>query len=69
MTAEELANLTLEELFQRWPETAVPFHRRQMACVGCAVASFYTVTDAAHTYALDNNELVREILRAIAGAA
>jgi len=69
MTAEELANLTLEELFQRWPETAVPFHRRQMACVGCAVASFYTVTDAASIYAIDGTELVREILRAIVGSA
>ena len=66
MNGEELARLTLEELFQRWPKTAVVFQRYQMACVGCVVASFYTVTDAASVYGLDEAEFIRELLDQIA---
>lgn len=65
MTAEELATLTLEELFQRWPETAVVFQRHQMACVGCVVAPFYTVVDAAEVYGLDPAAFLQELLLVI----
>lgn len=65
MSVEDLVELTLEELFQRWPETAVVFQRHQMACVGCVVAPFYTVADAARVYGLDPNEFLQELLHAI----
>ena len=61
MDAESLAKITLEELFQRWPETAVVFHRHQMACVGCVVAPFYTVADAANVYGLDEAAFLEEL--------
>ncbi len=69
MTAEELEKLTLEELFQRWPETAVIFQRHQMACVGCAVAPFYTVADAAQVYRLDPDAFIAELLTTIQNEA
>lgn len=65
MTGEELSTLTLEQLFQRWPETVAAFQRRQMACVGCVVAPFYTVADAAQVYDLDLDEFLQELLRLI----
>ena len=61
MDAETLAKTTLEELFQRWPETAVVFQRHQMACVGCVVAPFYTVADAANVYGLDEAAFLEEL--------
>ncbi|MFZ1396034.1 MAG: DUF1858 domain-containing protein [Candidatus Promineifilaceae bacterium] len=65
MNAEDLAELTLEELFQRWPETAVAFQRHQMACIGCVVASFYTVADAVRVYGLNPAEFLQELLHSI----
>lgn len=66
MTAEELEKLTLEDLFLRWPETAVIFQRHQMACVGCAVAPFYTVIDAVQVYGLDRAKFLEELQQTIA---
>ncbi len=60
-----LAEMTIEELLRRWPETAVIFHNHHMACPGCAVASFYTLTDAANVYGLPPEELIAEIQNAI----
>lgn len=64
-TAAVLSEMKLEEMFDRWPETATVFTRRQMGCVGCAVASFYTVSDAVNVYGLDEAAFVGELLEAI----
>jgi hybrid cluster-associated redox disulfide protein len=68
MTDSETANLaemTIEALLRRWPETAVIFHDHHMACPGCAVAPFYTVVDAAEVYGLPAEQLLAEIQNAI----
>lgn len=46
-------DLTLEQLFDRWPELASVFFRHNMLCVGCWVASFHTLSDACDAYDLD----------------
>jgi hybrid cluster-associated redox disulfide protein len=45
-------DLPLAELFRHWPEAARPFLARRMACVGCPIAPFHTVSDACAEYAL-----------------
>jgi hybrid cluster-associated redox disulfide protein len=45
-----LAEMSIAELLQRWPEVAVAFQRRRMACIGCALAPFYNPVDAAMVY-------------------
>lgn len=62
----ELPETTITDLLQRWPETAVVFHRHKMACVGCAVAPFYTVADAAQIYGLSPEEFVAELVAMVA---
>jgi hybrid cluster-associated redox disulfide protein len=62
---EILAEMTIEALLRRWPETAVVFHKHNMACAGCAVAPFYTAADAAQVYGLPPEELLTEIEAAI----
>lgn len=52
----------ITEMLECWPETAEVFHDHAMACVGCAVASFYTVTDAALVYGLSPEMLIEEML-------
>lgn len=61
----EIGELTITELLARWPETAVVFHHHHMACVGCAVAPFYTVADAAAIYDLPVEPFLTELQRVI----
>ena len=61
----ELPRMTITELLQRWPETAVVFQQHRMACVGCAVAPFYTVPDPAEIYGLLPEEFVAELIAAV----
>ncbi len=60
-----LTELTIEEVLTRWPETAVIFHQHNMACVGCAVASFYTVTEAANVYGVSSDHFLDELVAVI----
>ena len=43
------------------PATAEVFHRLRMACPGCAMASFMTLGEAAASYDLDPDMLIREL--------
>lgn len=68
MTADiDTPDLSLAELFQRWPEVALVFWRRSTACVGCPIAPFHTVVDTCAEYRLDEAAFRAE-LRAAAGA-
>lgn len=58
---ETIRNFTIEELFNRWPQTAEVFQRYHMACVGCALASFCRVTDAIDTYHLAAKPFLAEL--------
>lgn len=55
---------TIGELLQQWPEARVVLAKRGMACVGCAMARFETVTDAARAYGFDAARLIDEVRRA-----
>ena len=50
----------------RWPATAEVFNGHALACVGCALAPFCTVQDAATTYDLSPQALSDELLAVIA---
>jgi len=58
---QPLSQKTIEEVLTNWPETAVVFKRHNMACIGCDVANFYTVADAASVYQLPVKEFVSEL--------
>ncbi len=63
---EPTERLTVAEILRRWPGAAAAFQRRGMACPGCAMAPFDTVTDAASSYGIDPVELVAELSAATA---
>lgn len=46
-------DLTLADLFRRWPQAAEVFFAHRTACVGCAIAPFHTIRDTCREYALD----------------
>ena len=60
-----LAEMTVDELLKRWPETAVVFNEHHMACVGCVVAEFYTIAEAADVYGISAEAFVAELASAI----
>lgn len=67
-TPEELGSMLITAVLERWPQTADVFHDHAMACVGCAVASFYTINDAALVYGIAPEYFVSQLLVAIRAA-
>ena len=57
--------LTMAELIAGWPAVVPLLARRGMNCVGCTMARFETVAEAATAYGFDANELLTEIRRSI----
>mgnify|MGYP001501869371 CR=1 FL=1 len=64
-TSEELGKMMITDVLERWPKTADVFHNHTMACVGCAVAPFYSINDAALVYGLVPEQFIDELLVAI----
>jgi hybrid cluster-associated redox disulfide protein len=61
-------NLTLEDMFRRWPETTFVFYNHCMRCVGCPIVAFHKVSDACDAYDLDV-EVFKEMLRKAAAGS
>ena len=57
----------VEEIMGRWPGTARVFIGRKMACVGCIMAPFQTLSAAARAYHIPEGELLAEMQVAAAG--
>lgn len=64
-TSQELGNMMITDVLERWPRTADVFHNHTMACVGCAVAPFYSICDAALVYGLVPEQFIDELLATI----
>jgi hybrid cluster-associated redox disulfide protein len=65
MTHETLSNMLVGDVMERWPSTADVFHAHAMACIGCALAMFCTVRDAAVSYDMPPEQLLSELTAAI----
>jgi hybrid cluster-associated redox disulfide protein len=55
---------TIEEVLRARPAAARVFMRRKMACVGCVMAPFETLRDAARIYGIPEAELLAGLARA-----
>ncbi|TPL71529.1 DUF1858 domain-containing protein [Mesorhizobium sp. B2-3-15] len=60
-------DMTMDQIMRRWPLTIRVVIRRGMLCVGCPIASFHTVSDAAREHGLDE-VLLRSDLEAAASS-
>ena len=54
-------------MIRRWPETVGVFVARRMACVGCAMAPYVTIREAALSYGIDAEAFARDLARAAEG--
>ncbi len=50
---EQIMGLSIRELLDRWPSMAGVFIGQRMACVGCPMARFENIREAADNYGLD----------------
>jgi hybrid cluster-associated redox disulfide protein len=60
-TPQLTPNMTVAEILDRWPAAAVVFQQLRTACVGCVMAPFCSVNDAATHYDLDAGRLLTEL--------
>lgn len=60
-----LQEMIITDVLARWPETAGVFHRHRMSCVGCAVAPFFTIADAAAVYRMSLEGFLAELEQVI----
>ena len=58
-------DMTMDAIMREWPDTIRVLLRRGLLCVGCPIASFHTVSDAAREHELDEALLVRELKAAM----
>ena len=63
MTGRLSTQLTMADLLAGWPAASHVLARRGMACIGCAMARFETVEEAADAYGFIAVELLEEIVR------
>ncbi len=53
--------LPLSAIFEHWPETAPLFFMHNMACPGCPIARFYSLSDACRRAGLDEAQFRADI--------
>ena len=56
-----LVDLSLAEIMSGWPSTIRLFLDKRMHCVGCPIAPFHTLVDAAEEHGLLPAELVADV--------
>ncbi|MCB1425865.1 MAG: DUF1858 domain-containing protein [Zhengella sp.] len=60
-------DMTIEEVMDAWPDTVSVVLHHGMFCVGCPIAGFHTVVDAAHEHAVDLERFTTDLQGAIEG--
>lgn len=66
MRRRYLGDLPVGQIMNRWPETIHVFIDRGMLCVGCPIAMFHTIVDAAEEHGLDAGDLERALEAVVA---
>lgn len=56
---------TIAEVLVQYPQAASVFTRFRMACVGCPMAPFETLTEAAQAYGLASEAVLQELRGAV----
>lgn len=60
-TMQPFSEMNIADILERWPGAASVFQRLRTACVGCVMAPFCSVADAAVHYELDEASLLLEL--------
>ena len=69
LTTETLREMLVADVLERWPATAEVFNAHATGCVGCVLAPFCTVFDAADNYHQPPEQLAAELLGSIVASS
>ena len=58
-------DMTIKEVIDNHPETAMVFMKYNVGCIGCLAASFEKVKDIADVHGIDIKALVKDLNAAI----
>lgn len=58
-------DMTIKEVIEKYPETAMVFSKYNIGCVGCLAASFEKVKDIAGVHGTDIKSLVKDLNEAV----
>ncbi|MGF7008734.1 DUF1858 domain-containing protein [Aminobacter sp. BE322] len=58
-------DMTMDVIMRRWPGTIRVILGHGLLCVGCPIASFHTVMDAAREHSLDEDRLADDLAKAM----
>jgi len=53
--------MTIKEVIDKYPETAMVFMKYNVGCIGCLAASFEKVRDIATVHGIDIKALVKDL--------
>jgi hybrid cluster-associated redox disulfide protein len=54
-------DMTIKEVIDTYPETAMVFMKYNVGCIGCLAASFEKVKDIATVHSIDIKALVKDL--------
>lgn len=55
------AQITVEEVLKKWPQTYTAFLNRNTGCIGCLLQRFCSIQDVADTYEFALQDLISEL--------
>lgn len=58
-------DMSMDTIMRQWPGTIRVILGHGLICVGCPIAAFHTVADAAREHRLDEDMLVRDLMTAM----
>jgi len=58
-------DMTIQEVINNYPETAMVFMKYNVGCIGCLAASFEKVKDIATVHGIDIKALVKDLNQAV----
>ncbi|HNT53088.1 MAG TPA: DUF1858 domain-containing protein [Anaerolineaceae bacterium] len=62
MTSKSIdPSCSVADLLHQWPATISLFLERRMACVGCSMAAFETLEDAARIYKIQPVQFLQDL--------
>lgn len=61
-TADEIAQMTVQEVMRRWPAAVPLFQKHHISCPGCPVTEFCNVADAAALHHIPLTTLLAELV-------
>ncbi len=60
-------DMPIDAVMRRWPATMEVMMRHRMLCIGCPIGAFHTVNEACDEHGLDEQSLIGELAKAVAG--